>query len=400
MPATGREPGDLPSPDVMAGASDGVSRCRKAGSGRAPLCNDMQRQQRESALTVIKGLFDESAGQIRARLVVIYGVLAVLNIGTWLWAFAAFHDRPALLGVALLIYGLGLRHAVDADHIAAIDNVTRKLRQEGKRPVAVGFFFALGHSTVIVAVAVAVAAAATAIAGVEGFKGIGGTISTGVSALFLFMIAAMNIVIFVAILRSYRRVRAGGAYVEEDLDVLLNNRGLLARLFRPLFRLVSSSWHMLLLGFLFGLGFDTATEIAMFGVSAAQAAHGLPVGAILVFPALFAAGMSLVDTSDGVIMLGAYEWAFVRPVRKLYYNMTITLVSVVIAVLIGGIEALGLIGDKLGLAGGVWGAVGMLNGNFNSLGFVVVGVFVAAWAISYFIYRMKRVDEVEVRVQP
>ena len=348
-------------------------------------------------LKTIKDLFDESAPDIKARLVAIYGLLAILNVGAWIWAFVAFRDNPALLGIALVIYGLGLRHAVDADHIAAIDNVTRKLMQERRRPVAVGFFFAMGHSFIITIVAVAVACAATLLGTFEGLKAVGGTISTGVSALFLLAIAAMNIMIFFSIYRSYRRVRAGGAYVEEDLDILLNNRGFLARIFRPLFKMVSKSWHMFPLGFLFGLGFDTATEIAMFGVSAAQAAKGIPIGAIMVFPVLFAAGMSLVDTTDGVMMLGAYDWAFVKPMRKLYYNMTITLVSVVVAVLIGGIEALGLVGDQLSLKGAFWEGVGTLNDNFNNLGFAIIGVFVLAWIVSYAIYRLKGLDTIEVR---
>ena len=347
-------------------------------------------------LQAIKDLFDKSAPGLKARLVTIYGVLAVLNLGAWLWAFLSFHDNPTMLGVALVIYGLGLRHAVDADHIAAIDNVTRKMMQKGKRPVSVGFFFALGHSTIVVIVAGVVAATASALASLKALQSIGGTISTSVSALFLLAIAAMNIVIFVSIYKSYRRVRAGGAYVEEDLDILLNNRGFLARLFRPLFRMVSRSWHMFPLGFLFGLGFDTATEVAMFGVSAAQAAKGIPIGAIMVFPALFAAGMSLIDTTDGVMMLGAYDWAFVKPMRKLYYNMTITLVSVIVAVLIGGIETLGLIGDQLDLKGAFWDGIVTLNDNFNNLGFVIIGVFIAAWVISYVIYKLKGLDDVEV----
>jgi high-affinity nickel-transport protein len=206
----------------------------------------------------------------------------------------------------------------------------------------------------------------------------------------------MNIIIFTSIYKSYRRVRAGGAYVEEDLDVLLNNRGFLARIFRPVFKLVTRSWHMFPVGFLFGLGFDTATEVAMFGVSAAQAAKGVPFAAILVFPVLFAAGMSLVDTTDGVMMLGAYDWAFVKPIRKLYYNMTITAVSVVVAVLIGGIEALGLIGDQFGLKGAFWAAIDKLNDNFNSIGFAIIGVFLVAWIASYVIYKAKRLDDVEI----
>ena len=348
-------------------------------------------------LKAIRDLFDESGPDLKARLVTIYGVLAALNIGAWLWALLAFHNNPTLLGVALVIYGLGLRHAVDADHIAAIDNVTRKLMQDRRRPVAVGFFFAMGHSTVVIIAAAAVALAATLLGSFDAFKGVSGLIGTGVSALFLLTIAAMNIVIFVSIYRSYRRVRAGGAYGEEDLDILLNDRGILSRLFRPMFRLVSRSWHMFPLGVLFGLGFDTATEVATFGVSAAQAAKGIPIAAIMAFPVLFAAGMSLVDTTDGVMMLGAYDWAFVKPMRKLYYNMTITLVSIIVAVLIGGIEALGLIGDQLDLKGTFWDGIGALNDNFNNLGFVIIGVFVAAWIVSYAIYRAKRLDDVEIR---
>ena len=348
-------------------------------------------------LNAIKRFFDESSPDLKARLVTIYAVLAVLNVGAWLWAIIAFHDNPTLLGVSLVIYGLGLRHAVDADHIAAIDNVTRKLMQMKQRPVSVGFFFALGHSTIVVFVAAAVAGAATMIGTFQSFQGVGGTISTSVSALFLLAIAAMNIIIFASIYKSYRRVRAGGTYVEEDLDILLNNRGFLARIFRPLFRLVTKSWHMFPIGFLFGLGFDTATEVAMFGVSAAQAAKGVPFAAIMVFPFLFAAGMSLIDTTDGVMMLGAYDWAFVKPMRKLYYNMTITLVSVMVALLIGGIEALGLIGDQLSLKGGFWDAIGSLNDNFNNLGFIIIGVFLAAWVLSYLIYKAKKLDDVEIR---
>ena len=344
----------------------------------------------------IKRLFEESAPALRARLIFIYVVLAVLNVGAWIWAFVLFHDHTALLGVSLVIYGLGLRHAVDADHIAAIDNVTRKLMQGGQRPVSVGFYFALGHSTVVIVVAALVAVAATSLDSFEGLKGAGGIVSTLASTVFLFAVALMNILIFLSIYKSYRHVRSGKPYIEEDLDVFLNKRGLLSRIFRPIFALVSHSWHMFPVGFLFGLGFDTATEVSMFGVSAAQAAKGVPFSAILVFPILFAAGMSLVDTTDGVLMLGAYDWAFVKPMRKLYYNMTITLVSIFVAVIIGGIEALGLIGDQLDLKGGIWGPIGMLNGNFNNLGFVIIGVFIASWLVSYIIYKAKRLDDFEV----
>ena len=343
-----------------------------------------------------KALFAAGAPDLKARLAIVAATLALLNAGAWLWAFVAFRDKPTMLGVALVIYGLGLRHAVDADHIAAIDNVTRKLMGDGQRPVTVGFFFAMGHSTVVIVAAAAVAVTATLIGSFDAIKGVGGVIGTAVSALFLLAIAAMNLVILASLHRCYRRVRAGGAYADEDLDVLLNDRGLLARLFRPMFRMIGRSWHMFPLGLLFGLGFDTATEVAVFGVSAAQAAKGVPALAIMVFPALFAAGMSLVDTADGVMMLGAYDWAFMKPMRKLAYNMTITLVSVIVAVLIGGLEALGLIGDQLGLTGAFWGAVGTLNGDVNALGFAIIGLFVAAWAISFAVYKAKRLDEVEV----
>ena len=227
-----------------------------------------------------------------------------------------FRDQPLLLGTAVLAYGFGLRHAVDADHIAAIDNVTRKLMQDGKRPVSVGLFFALGHSTVVVLVAAAIAASASALEGrFAEFRDVGGVIATSVSSLFLFAIAAVNLTVLVGVWRTYRHVRAGGAYQEQDLDILLNQRGLLARLFRPVFRLITRSWHMFPLGFLFGLGFDTATEISILGISATQAAQGISIWSILVFPALFAAGMTLVDTTDGILMLGAYDWAFIKPIR-------------------------------------------------------------------------------------
>ena len=344
---------------------------------------------------------DTQARGLRQRVVSIYCVLAIINIGAWIWAFIAFHGQPLLLGTGLIAYGFGLRHAVDADHIAAIDNVTRKLMQDGQRPVSVGFFFAIGHSTVVVLVAAAVAGTAVALqTRFESWREIGGIISTSVSALFLFVIAAMNIVILRGVWRAFDKVRRGLPYVEEDLDMMLTNRGVLARLFRPMFRLVSSPWHMLPLGFLFGLGFDTATEVSLLGISASEASQGVSIWAVMVFPMLFAAGMSLVDTTDGVLMLGAYEWAFVRPIRKLYYNLTITLVSVVGALLIGGIEVLGLLAGRLKLDGAFWDAIGSLNDNFNNLGFVIIGIFIAAWLASFIVYRLKGYDDLELGPTP
>jgi nickel/cobalt transporter (NiCoT) family protein len=333
------------------------------------------------------------ANSLKPRVISVFSVLGLFNIATWIWAFVALHGQPLLLSAALLAYGFGLRHAVDADHIAAIDNVTRKLMQDGKRPVTVGFFFALGHSAVVVIVALGVAIAASALQSrVDAWRTIGGILSTSVSALFLFLIAAMNIVILRGVWKRFDKVRRGESVAEDDLDLLLNNRGVLARLYKPLFRLVSHPLWMLPLGFLFGLGFDTATEVSLLSMSASQAVHRVSLSQILVFPMLFAAGMSLVDTADGVLMLGAYQWAFVKPIRKLYYNLTITLVSVVVAVMIAGIETLGLLNDQFGFTGVFWDIVGTLNDNFNDLGFFIIGLFIFAWASSLAIYRWRRYD--------
>ncbi|WP_018076015.1 HoxN/HupN/NixA family nickel/cobalt transporter [Novosphingobium nitrogenifigens] len=333
------------------------------------------------------------------RVVALYAVLIAANLGVWIWAWVALHGRPALIGSAFLAYSFGLRHAVDADHIAAIDNVTRKLMHDGQRPIGTGLFFALGHSAVVLIVTMLIALTATAASGIEAFKATGGLVSTCISAFFLFTIAAMNLMILRSVYRTYRRVVAGGVYVEEDLDMLLAGRGIMARLLRPLFRFVRHSWHMAPLGFLFGLGFDTATEVGLMGLAAAQAAQGVSMGVVFLFPSLFAAGMTLVDTTDGILMLGAYEWAFVKPIRKLYYNMTITLVAALVAILIGGIETLALIAQQMRLTGPLWDFFRDLAGRFNLLGFAIVGLFIASWALSWIVYRLKRLDLVEV-VQP
>ena len=346
---------------------------------------------------LLQKTFGDRADDMRGRLLGLYGLLVAANLAAWGWALLLCRDHPVLLGTALLAYSFGLRHAVDADHIAAIDNVTRKLMQEGRRPISVGFWFSVGHSTVVVLAALAIAATTAELAQhFDRWKDIGGVIGTLVSTTFLFAIAAMNFVILIGVWRSFRAVRRGGTLAVLDFDLLLNGRGVLARLFRPLFRMVTRSWHMMPLGFLFGLGFDTATEVALLGISATQAGQGLPIWSIMVFPALFAAGMSLVDTTDGVLMLGAYNWAFVKPMRKLYYNLVITAVSVLVALLIGGIEGLGLIGDQLGLDGWFWNGIGALNDNFGSLGFAIIGVFIFAWVISLLVYRYARLDDLDV----
>jgi nickel/cobalt transporter (NiCoT) family protein len=350
---------------------------------------------------IVSGVLNKGGADLRHRLIAIYAVLIGGNVLVWLWAFVASSDRLVILGTALLAYTFGLRHAVDADHIAAIDNVTRKLMQQGQRPVAVGFFFALGHSTVVVAMSVGIAFAASELTSrFDSMKAVGGIISTSASALFLFTIALVNLLVLVSVYRTFQAVKRGEPFAADDFDILLNSRGFLARIFRPLFRLVTRSWHMLAIGFLFGLGFDTATEVALFGISSTQAANGMSFSSIMIFPALFTAGMSLVDTTDGVLMLGAYGWAFMKPIRKLYYNMTITAVSVVVAVVIGGLETLNLVGEQLGLTdgGGFWGTIGGLNDNFGRLGYVIIGVFMLSWAGSLMFYRFKRYDELEIKV--
>jgi nickel/cobalt transporter (NiCoT) family protein len=348
-------------------------------------------------VVLLPSLLDDSAPNTRSRVVAIYSLLLVFNLGAWLWALIAFRHFPVLLGTALLAYSFGLRHAVDADHIAAIDNVTRKLMQEGKRPIAVGFMFSLGHSTVVLVGSVAIAWTALAVQHrMDAVKEIGGLVGTLVSVLFLFGIAVLNLVVLRSVYRTFLKVRSGEPYVDEDLDLLLGNGGLLARLFRPMFTMITRSWHMYPLGVLFGLGFDTATEIGVLGISAAEASKGLPMLSILIFPALFAAGMCLIDTTDNILMLGAYGWAFTKPIRKLYYNITITSVSVVVALTVGGIEALGLLVGRFHLKGNFWDAVVRLNSNFGALGFFIVGLFAICWAASVAFYKWRRFDELEL----
>jgi nickel/cobalt transporter (NiCoT) family protein len=345
---------------------------------------------------MLSHIFDDAPERTRGKVAGMYAILVIANVAAWLWALAEFRDNALLLGTAFLAYSFGLRHAFDADHIAAIDNITRKLMQDGRRPIAVGFFFSLGHSTIVVALVLAIALTTTALQDrFAALKDFGGMIGTSVSALFLFAIAAVNIVVLLQVYRALQAVKAGGRLAEDDVNQILAKSGMLGRLLRPAFRLIERSWHAYPLGLLFGLGFDTATEVGLLGISAAQAAQGLSIWSILVFPALFTAGMSLMDTTDSTIMVGTYGWAFVKPIRKLYYNMTVTFASVVAALLIGGIEALGLIGDKLGLEGPFWRLVAALGDNFGLVGYAVVAFFIVSWIASYFFYKAKGYDRIE-----
>jgi nickel/cobalt transporter (NiCoT) family protein len=299
------------------------------------------------------------------------------------------------VGVGITAYTLGMRHAFDADHISAIDNTTRKLMNEGKRPLSVGFFFSLGHSTIVFALAFLFALGIKALSGpVENhgstLHSVSGWIGTGVSGTFLYVIAALNIVILVGILGVLGEMKRG-TYDETELDRQLDNRGLMNRFYKRFTKTITKPWQMYPIGVLFGLGFDTATEVGLLFLAAAGAGAGLPFYAILCLPILFAAGMSLLDTIDGSFMNFAYGWAFSKPVRKIYYNITITALSVFVALVIGSIEIIGLLSQKFGLTGGVWDWISALD--LNTIGFVIVGVFVLTWVMALAIWHFGDIEE-------
>ncbi|UUE11759.1 HoxN/HupN/NixA family nickel/cobalt transporter [Dickeya zeae] len=327
------------------------------------------------------------------RAVVILSALGVVNIVVWLLAWGMFHNQTALMATCLLAWCYGLRHAVDADHIAAIDNVTRKMMQEGKMPLGVGAWFSLGHSSIVILASLALAATAAALQDdMAWFHEIGGVIGTSVSAGFLLLMALVNLVILRGVWQRFQQFKQGeGILCQTDA---VPTTGVMGWLFRATFRMVNKSWHMYLVGLLFGLGFDTATEIGVLGISAAGASQGMSIWSIMIFPALFTCGMALVDTLDNVLMVGAYGWAFSKPQRKLYYNLTITATSVVVAVFIGGMEALGLLADKLDLHTGFWSLIDAFNEQLGNAGFYVVALFIACWVVSLCNYRWRNYDAI------
>ncbi len=299
------------------------------------------------------------------------------------------------LGIGITAYTLGIRHAFDADHIGAIDNTTRKLMNEGQRPLSVGFFFSLGHSSIVFVLGVFVAV------GVRGLSGqvendsssvhrTAGLIGPVVSGSFLYVIGILNLIILVSIVKIFRRMRHGD-FDEQELEAQLNSRGFMNRFYGRATRAVKKPWQMYPLGLLFGLGFDTATEVALLVLAGAGAANGLPFYAILCLPILFAAGMSLFDTIDGAFMSFAYGWAFAKPIRKIFYNMTITGLSVAVALLIGTVELLSVFADRLSLSGGVWDFASNLD--LNLVGYAIVGLFVITWAIALAIWKFGRIEE-------
>jgi high-affinity nickel-transport protein len=325
-----------------------------------------------------------------------------LNVAGWGLMAAAMRGHYHItkteifgVGTGILAYTLGMRHAFDADHIAAIDNTTRKLVSEGKRPLSVGFFFSLGHSSVVFVLALLLNFGFRAVGSEVRDSGstlhsVTGIVGTMVSGMFLFLIAGLNVAVLVSIARVFRQMRLG-SYSDEELEEQLAKRGLMNRFLGPLSRRVDTPWKMYPVGLLFGLGFDTATEIALLVLAGSAVVSGLPFYAVLSLPLLFAAGMSLFDTADGCFMNFAYDWAFARPVRKVYYNMTITGLSVFVAFFVGAVEVLGLIAQQTHLSGGFWGF--MRDFNINTAGFVIVGMFVLTWLVALAIWRFGRIEQ-------
>ena len=328
--------------------------------------------------------------------------VVALNVVGWLLLAAAvgghYHITNTEIfgfGTGALAYTLGMRHAFDADHIAAIDNTTRKLVSDGKRPLSVGFFFSLGHSSIVFVMALLLNFGIRALDEQvkndnSGLHTVTGVIGTTVSGTFLYLIALLNLIILVGIVKVFRQMRTG-RYSDEELDAQLDKRGLMNRFLGPIARRADAPWKMYPIGMLFGLGFDTASEVALLVLAGSAVVSGLPFYAILSLPILFAAGMCLFDTIDGCFMNFAYDWAFAKPVRKVYYNLTITGLSVFVAVFIGTIEILGLIGSEYNLSGGFWAFMGNLD--INKAGLVIVAIFVLTWIAALAIWRFGKIEQ-------
>jgi nickel/cobalt transporter (NiCoT) family protein len=337
-----------------------------------------------------------------ARFGVMLATVIGLNVAGWAMLSAAVGGHYHItnkeifgFGTGALAYTLGMRHAFDADHIAAIDNTTRKLVNDGKRPLSVGFFFSLGHSTIVFVLSVLLNFGIRALDdqvknGGSGLHNVTNIVGTSVSGGFLYIIAALNVIILAGILRVFRQMRSG-RYDDAQLEAQLDKRGLMNRFFGPLARRADTPWKMYPIGILFGLGFDTATEVALLVLAGTAVVSGLPFYAILSLPILFAAGMCLFDTADGCFMNFAYDWAFARPIRKVYYNITITGLSVFVAVFIGTIELLGLFSQEAGLSGGFWHF--LANFNINTAGFVIVGAFVLTWVVALSIWHFGKIEQ-------
>jgi nickel/cobalt transporter (NiCoT) family protein len=326
------------------------------------------------------------------RLGGLYGFIAALHVVGWGLYLHFATGYPALVGLGFVAYMFGLRHAFDADHIAAIDDTVRYMLQKGKRPLGIGFFFSLGHSTIVLCLAVAIALAATTIKQeLPQLQSVGGAIGAGVSGTFLWIIGILNLLVLLDILGVWKQAKAG-THSHQHLEALLLRRGLLNRIFGGrLQNLLTHSWQMYPLGLLFGLGFDTASEVGLLAMTAGASAGDLPLPAVLSLPILFAAGMSLMDTTDGVLMSKAYHWAFLNPLRKIFYNITTTSLSIAVALVIGTIELLQVFISLLGLQGPFFDFIGGLD--FGILGYIIVGLFLLAWGLSVALWKFGRIEQ-------
>jgi len=352
---------------------------------------------------LLRQSFTAMTAQERARLVAMYGVIAGLHVAGFVILFAFVvpsHYKGLGVGVAVLAYTLGLRHAFDADHISAIDNCTRKVLDERQgtgapRPLGFGFFFSLGHSTVVVAIGAGIVVAEKTVFGAvsdsgSGLERFGGLFGTVVSAAFLLLIGLLNLVVLAGIVRVFASMRRG-EYDEAELERQLANRGFFYRFFGRWMKVITKEWQLYPVGVVFGLGFDTATEVGLLVLAGGAAAFNLPFYAILVLPILFAAGMCLLDTADGVLMLRAYGWASDRPVRKVFYNLTVTSLSVAVALLIGGIELVGALVNRAGITSGPLAAIAAID--LNDLGYLVVGLFLIAWLLAVAVWKFGRIEQ-------
>jgi len=330
----------------------------------------------------------------KIKIAIIFSVLITITAVGFSAAFVIGKIAVVLGGLGIVAYVFGLRHGVDADHIAAIDNTTRKLMQEGKRPYTVGMWFSLGHSTVVVALIIALILATRAVAtNIPALQSTGAIVGTLVSGSFLWIIGFINAVIVIGIYKIFQTLKQGKLN-QEELDRLLENRGFMNRFFRPLFKVISKPWHIYPIGVLFGLGFDTASEVALIAISVGiGVSTNIPLYYILILPLLFTCGMVTIDTADGVAMRVAYGWAFLNPVRKIYYNLTVTVISVLVAWAIGTIELLQVLSTELNLNGLFWSWLNTLN--FEMIGFGIIGIFIMSWLVSFGYWHVKKYDKLE-----
>jgi high-affinity nickel-transport protein len=329
----------------------------------------------------------------KVKIVIVYSLIGLATVLGFVASAIVGHLSVLLAGLGVVTYVFGLRHGVDADHIAAIDNTTRKLMQDNQRPFTVGMWFSLGHSTIVVGLIVAlIFATRTVIGHIPVLESGGAVIGTTVSGVFLWLIGLVNMVIVFSIYRIFKEMKRG-KMDKTELENLLDNRGFLNRYFRPLFRIVKRPWQIYPIGLLFGLGFDTASEIALIALSVGVGvSSSVPVWMILILPFMFTCGMVLVDTTDGVTMRVAYGWAFLNPIRKIYYNLTVTVISVLVALAIGTTELLQVLANELNLTGTFWNWLGGLD--FEGIGFGIMGIFLVSWLVSVAVWKYRKFDEI------